>query len=278
MGRPRVVGIVNITADSFSDGGRYLAADDAVAHARRLWAQGADLVELGPASSHPDAEQVGGAEELRRLAPVLERLVAEGVPVAVDSYLPETQRFAAAHGAACLNDIQGFPDPARYAELAASDCTLVVMHSVQRVGPATRVATDAEAVWWGIERFFAERLAALTAAGIGRERLVIDPGLGYFLGAAPGPSLTALARVRRLKERFGVPVLVSPSRKSFLRAVTGRPPAEAGPATLAAELYAALRGVDYLRTHDVGALRDALAVFAALEDAGRGAPAGPEEV
>ncbi|WP_420000563.1 dihydropteroate synthase [Streptomyces boninensis] len=265
---PRLVGIVNITADSFSDGGRYLAADDALAQARLLRAQGADLVELGPASSHPDAERVDAAEERRRLAPVLERLVAEGVPVAVDSYLPQTQRYAAGRGALVLNDIQGFPDPARYASLAASGCTLVVMHSVQRVGPATRVSTDAEAVWRGIERFFAERLAALAAAGIGRERLVIDPGLGYFLGSTPEPSLTALARVRGLKERFGVPVLVSPSRKSFLRAVTGSSPDTAGPATLAAELYAALQGVDYIRTHDVGAVRDALAVFAALEGAG----------
>lgn len=270
-GRPWLVGIVNITADSFSDGGRFLAAEDAVAHAQQLRSQGADIIEVGPAASHPGAREVSADEEIRRLSLVLEQLVAEDIPVSVDSFRPETQRFAAAHGAAYLNDIQGFPDTTRYEELAGTDCRLIVMHSVQRSGPATKVLTDSAMVGRGIERFFTERLAVLEAAGIGRDRLVIDPGLGYFLGASPEPSLAALAGLRRLKARFGVPVLVSPSRKSFLRALTGSSLPGIGPASLAAELYAACQGVDYIRTHDIAAIRDALIVFNALEATKEGA-------
>ncbi|MGC9540376.1 dihydropteroate synthase [Streptomyces sp. UG1] len=269
--RPLLVGVVNITADSFSDGGRFLAAEDALAHARRLRSDGADIIELGPAASNPAAREVTAAEEIRRLADVIDELVAEGVPVSVDSFLPKTQRFAAAHGAAYLNDIQGFPDPARYEELAGGNCRLIVMHCVQRSGPATTVMTDPAAVWEGIGEFFAERLAALEAAGIGRDRLVIDPGLGYFLGSSPEPSLRALAGLGRLKARFGVPVLVSPSRKSLLRALTGSGLSRIGAATVAAELYAAWHGADFIRTHDVAAVRDALTVFAALDAAKAGA-------
>jgi dihydropteroate synthase type 2 len=263
-GSPRIVGIVNITGDSFSDGGRYLDPTAALAHARRLRADGADVIELGPAASHPGSAPVSAAAERRRLAPVLERLAADGIPVSVDSFLTETLRFAVSAGAAYLNDIHGFGDPGLYPVLVESQCRLVVMHAVQAAGSATEVVTDPGAVWEGIRRFFAGRLAALQAAGIGRDRLVIDPGLGYFLGSTPGPSLTALAGIRELKDLFGVPVLVSPSRKSFLRAVTGRDVAQSGPATLAAEIFAAWQGADYIRTHDVAAARDALTLLSAI--------------
>jgi dihydropteroate synthase type 2 len=263
-GNPRIVGIVNITEDSFSDGGRHLGPAAAVAHARKLRAEGADLIELGPAASHPDSAPVSVAEERRRLAPVLEQLAADGVPVSVDSFRTETLRYAVSAGAACLNDIHGFGDPDLYPVLAASQCRLVVMHAVQAAGPATRVVTDPAAVRDGICRFFARRLAALQAVGIGRDRLIIDPGLGYFLGSTPGPSLAALAGIRALKAAFGIPVLVSPSRKSFLRALTSKDVARSGPATLAAEIFAAWQGVDYIRTHDVAAARDALTFLAAI--------------
>jgi dihydropteroate synthase type 2 len=274
-GRPGIVGIVNITQDSFSDGGRFLAAEDALAHAFQLRSEGADIVELGPAASHPGAARVSAEEEQRRLAPVIGRLVAEGIHVSVDSFLPETQRFAVARGASYLNDIQGFPDPDQYGDLAEAGCRLIVMHSVQRTGPATKVTTDPELVWAGLEEFFAERLAALQAAGVDRQRLIIDPGLGYFLGSNPESSLVALAGIRHLKARFGVPVLVSPSRKSFLRTLTGRDIAQAGPASLAAELFAAWQGADYIRTHDVAAIRDALIVMSAIADQAGPATAVP---
>ena len=141
-GSPRIVGIVNITADSFSDGGRYLDPAAALEHARSLRAEGADVIELGPAASHPGSAPVSAAEEQRRLAPVLERLAADGTPVSVDSSRPETQRFAIAAGAAYLNDIHGFSDPGMYPVLAASQCRLIVMHAVQPAGTATQVVTD----------------------------------------------------------------------------------------------------------------------------------------
>jgi dihydropteroate synthase type 2 len=263
-GHPRIVGIVNITEDSFSDGGRYLDPEAAIVHARRLRGEGADVVELGPAASHPDSAPVTAAEEQRRLASVLEQLAADGIPVSVDSYRPQTQRFAIAAGVAYLNDIHGFGDPDMYQDLAASGCRLIVMHAIQAAGSATRVATDSAAVWDGTLRFFAERLAALREAGISGDRLIIDPGLGYFLGSTPGPSLAALAGIRELKAAFGVPVLASPSRKSFLRALTGRDITRSGPATLAAEIFAAWQGADYIRTHDVAAARDAFTVLAAI--------------
>jgi dihydropteroate synthase type 2 len=262
----RIVGVVNITEDSFSDGGRYLEPEAAIAHARRLRSDGADVVELGAASSHPDATAVSADEERRRLTPVLEALAGDGVPVSVDTTEPETQRLALAHGAAYLNDVRGFPAPRMYEALAAGNCRLVVMHSIEGREIATRVHTEPARIWARIDAFFGERLAALQAGGIAHERLVVDPGLGFFLGANPEPSIAVLGAICRLRARFGAPVLVSPSRKSFLRALTGRGIADIGPATLAAELYAARRGVDYIRTHDVRALTDALKVERVLQE------------
>ncbi|MPY90602.1 MAG: dihydropteroate synthase [Luteitalea sp.] len=267
-GRPRLVGIVNITADSFSDGGLYLSPEHALVHARRLRCEGADIIELGPAASNPDAARVTAEEERLRLAPVMDQLTAEKIPVSIDSFLPDTQRFAMAQGATYLNDIQGFPDRDLYEALAATECKLIVMHSVQGTGRATKVTTDPTVIWTDIDRFFAERLATLQAAGVEQERLIIDPGLGYFLGSNPEPSLVVLAGIQELKSRFGVPVLVSPSRKSFLRTLTGRAVAHIGPASLAAELHAAWQGVDYIRTHDVAALHDALTVLEAIANHG----------
>jgi len=263
-GDPLLVGIVNITEDSFSDGGRYLDPAAAVAHARRLRAEGADIIELGPAASHPGSRPVTAAEERQRLAPVLEQLAADAIPVSVDSSEPQTLRFAISAGASYLNDIHGFGDPGLYPILAAADCRLVVMHAVQAAGAATAVATDPDTVWAGTSRFFRQRLAELQAAGVSRDRFIIDPGLGYFVGSTPAPSLAALAGIRELKDRFGVPVLASPSRKSFLRALTGRDIAQSGPATLAAEIFAAWQGADFLRTHDVAAARDALTFLRAI--------------
>jgi dihydropteroate synthase type 2 len=263
----RIVGVVNITEDSFSDGGLYLEPDAAIAHAQRLRADGADVIELGAASSHPDAKRVSAGEEGHRLTPVLEALAAAGVPVSVDSTRPEIHGLALAHGAAYLNDVRGFPDPGAYGELSASECRLVVVHSIEGGEITTRVKTDPATIWDRIDAFFEERLDALHGAGVAHERLILDPGLGFFLGANPEPSVAVLASIDRLRTRFDAPVLVSPSRKSFLRALTGRGVAEIGSATLAAELHAAQAGVDFIRTHDVGALRDALVVNEALTGA-----------
>jgi dihydropteroate synthase type 2 len=267
MSPPVLFGIVNITEDSFSDGGRYLDAAAAIAYARALAAAGAAVVDLGAAASNVAAGPVAAAEEIRRLEPVIDALAGAGIAVSVDSFRPEVQRFAIARGVAYLNDIQGFPDEALYPALAAARCRLVVMHAVQGRGRAQQMALSAEAVWDQIQEFFGARLAALAAAGVARERLILDPGMGFFLSSRPEASLRVLAGLGRLKQAFGLPLLVSVSRKSFLRALTGRVAAELGAATLAAELYAAAAGADFIRTHDPSALADGLAVTHALRNA-----------
>jgi dihydropteroate synthase type 2 len=276
MPPPCLFGIVNITEDSFSDGGQYLDPPDAIGHARALVAAGAQVIDLGAAASNVDAQPVSAAEEIRRLDPVIAALAADGTQISVDSFLPEVQRFALSKGVAFLNDIQGFPDPSVYRELAAASCRLVVMHAVQGRGRARRVELPADEVWERIHYFFVERVAALERGDIARERLILDPGMGFFLSKRPEASLRVLAGLDRLKRDFGLPVLVSVSRKSFLRAITGRTSAlEMGAATLAAEIYAAEMGADYIRTHDPGALADALKVMGALRSAAASFPGEP---
>jgi len=257
-----ILGILNITADSFSDGGKYLDRAAAIAKGRALLAEGADGLDIGAASSNPDAQPVPPEIEIARLQSVLPSL--GDAAISIDSYAPTVQRWALGQGAAWLNDIQGFPDAALYPALAAAPARLIVMHSVQARGQATRVEVPPSEIMDRIFRFFDARIAALQAAGIARDRLVLDPGMGFFLGTDPETSFTVLRRLPELKARYGLPVLVSVSRKSFLRAVTGRSAAEAGPASLAAELYAVRQGADYIRTHAPGALRDALLLEKAL--------------
>ncbi len=265
MPDPVLFGILNVTEDSFSDGGRFLDTAAAIAGARQLAADGADVIDLGAAASNIAAKPVAPEEEIRRLAPVIAALQADRVAISVDSFAIETQRFALRAGVDFLNDIQGFPDPALYPELAASSCRLVVMHAVQERGRAQLVPVQAADIWARIEAFFAARIAALEAGGVSRERLILDPGMGFFLGSEAAASLCVLRDLDRLKRRFGLPILISVSRKSFLAALTGRQdPSRRGAATLAAELYAASAGADFIRTHDPGALRDALLVTAAL--------------
>lgn len=260
-------GILNITADSFSDGGRFLDPAAALAQGRALISGGADVLDIGAASSHPDASAVGAETESARLARVVPALMAEGVAVSVDSFEPEVQRWALRQGVRWLNDIHGFPDAALYPELADSACGLIVMHAVQAQGIATRVDVPPRAIMGRMFDFFDARVAALEGAGVARARLVLDPGMGFFLGTDPETSLEALRRLPELKARYGLPVLVSVSRKSFIRALAGRSAADAGAATLAAELFAAARGADYIRTHDPRALRDAIIVLRALDQA-----------
>ncbi len=265
MSSPTLFGILNITADSFSDGGRYLEPDAALEHARALMAEGADVIDVGAASSHPDAEDVGAVREIERLARVVPKLVAAGVPLSIDSFEPDVQLWALGQGVQFINDIQGFPHTDIYPALASASAGLVVMHGVQGRGLAKRMDVPADGIWARIFDFFDARIAALEAGGISRDRLILDPGMGFFLGTDPQVSLTVLREIGRLKAHYGLPVLVSVSRKSFLRALTSRNLADIGPATLAAEMFAAGAGAGYIRTHAPGAIRDALAVSAALK-------------
>jgi dihydropteroate synthase type 2 len=265
-GSAKILGIVNITDDSFSDGGRFLATDDAIVHARNLASNGADVIDLGAASSAPDARPVASDIEIARLAPVVAALKRENAPISVDTFSPEVQRWAIGQRVDYLNDVRGFPFAELYPDLVASSAKLIVMHSLEGLGPATRVAVEPREIFDRVVRFFDQRFSALERAGVARRRLILDPGMGLFLGTRREASFEILRRLGELKSRFGLPVLVSVSRKSFLRTFLGRSAQEAGPASLAAELYAAkVQGVDMIRTHDPATLRDALAVWSAFE-------------
>jgi dihydropteroate synthase type 2 len=261
---PKLLGILNITEDSFSDGGKFLDPETARAHALAL-AKDADAIDIGAASSKPDAKPVPPDVEIARMAPLVEMLKREGVAVSVDTFASEVQRWALVQGVAYINDVRGFPDPALYPALAGSSAKLIMMHSVEGLGPATRLLVPAEELFERICRFFEQRIAALTGAGIARERIILDPGMGLFLGSHADASFTVLRRIADLKSRFNLPVLISVSRKSFLRKLVDRTVPDIGPATLAAELYAVREGADFIRTHEPRALKDALAVFRALE-------------
>ena len=163
-----------------------------------------------------------------------------------------------------INDIQGFPYPEIYSGLAKSDCKLVLMHSVQRIGAATKVETNPEEVFTSMMEFFKERIAALVEAGVKRERIILDPGMGFFLGSNPETSILVLKRFPEIQEAFNLQVMIAVSRKSFLGKITGTDVKSRLAPTLAAEMYAYKKGADYLRTHDVKSLSDALKISKAL--------------
>ena len=262
--RPKIVGVVNITTDSFSDGGLYLEPERAIAHARDLVSQGADIIELGAASSNPDAAHVGADEEIARLRPVLHELQPEGHILAVDTTKPEVQKFVLERGIAFLNDVRGFPDNAVHEQIARSSCRLVVMHSITGGHQARRLATNPQEIYEAACRFFQSRLDQLSSAGIAVERIILDPGMGFFLGSNPETSLAMLAKLKSLRKQFGQPLFVSVSRKSFLRNLPPAGDCDIQSRTLAAELYAAAQGVEYIRTHDARALSQALSTTAAI--------------
>ncbi len=274
VGAMEIVGIVNITRDSFSDGGQFFASERAVAHARRLVADGAALVDLGAESTHPDAEDVPADEEIARLAPVLQALRQDGIRVSVDTYKPAVMRAVLNLGAEIINDVTALRDPEALAVVRDSPARVILMHSTAASARAERLDVDPATIVSRIVAFFERRIAELEATGIPRQRLILDPGMGFFLGRDPAVSLSVLRNLDRVAA-LGLPLCVSTSRKSFIASVLGtaaapRPVEQRGAGTLATELWAAQQGVHYIRTHDVRALRDALTIWTAIVDADEG--------
>lgn len=259
-----VFGVLNVTEDSFSDGGRFLDPDQAVAQGLELRAEGADVIDIGAASSHPEALAVSAEEEVSRLTPVVRALLTEGVPVSVDSWQPEVQRWAMGQGVAWLNDIRGFPDAAILREAAASSVGLVAMHSVTGGTRAVREKLSVAQVLESIDRWFEDRAKTFEAAGIDPGRVVLDPGMGLFLGGDEQASLAVLASYRRWADRFDSRLMVAVSRKSIIGWITGKPVEGRQAGSLAAELFAIDQGARCVRTHEPGALHDALLVREAL--------------
>jgi dihydropteroate synthase len=259
--RPLVMGIVNVTPDSFSDGGRYYDPARAVAHARQLVEEGADLLDIGGESSRPGAQSVSAEEELRRVLPVIEALAGVGVPLSVDTVKPEVMCRAVAAGASVINDIAALQAPGALEAVAASDAAVCLMH--MQGEPRTMQADPSYGdVVVEVRDFLVRRVAAVRAAGIAAERIIVDPGFGF--GKRLEHNLALLRQLGRFGD-LGACVLAGLSRKSMLGEITGRKVSLRDAASVAAALLAARNGARILRVHDVAATKDALAVWAAVE-------------
>lgn len=263
LDRPRVMGIVNVTPDSFSDGGHHFDVDSAVAHGLRLAEEGADILDVGGQSTRPGAEEVPVEEELRRVVPVIERLAREtGLPVSVDTSKPEVMRAAVAAGAGMINDVHALRREGALDAAAELGVPVVLMHML---GEPRTMQDDPryDDVVGEVHRFLAERIFAAEMAGIPRRRIVVDPGFGF--GKTTGHNLALLAQLDRFVE-LGVPVLAGLSRKRTIGELTGRAdPLQRVHGSVAAHLIAVQRGARLVRVHDVAATVDALKVWNAVD-------------
>ncbi|MCL4128337.1 UNVERIFIED_CONTAM: hypothetical protein GTU68_021160 [Idotea baltica] len=261
----KTLGILNITDDSFSDGGKYNNPETALQHALQLHNAGADYVELGPSSTHPDSKASDAETEIEKISGVLRELIERKIPVAIDSFHPQTQIYAAENGATLINDVTGFSDNKVHKDLAKLDCTLVPMFSVAE--EASKQSFKTTEVLSAMYTFFEERLKQLQAAGVKKNRIVIDPGMGFFLGSDEQTSFKMLSEIPAIRKKLQHEIFISVSRKSFLRNATGLSIESSLPATLSAELKAIELGASYVRTHDVAALKAALLVRSRIETA-----------
>jgi len=254
---PAVMGVLNITPDSFSDGGQFLAPERAREQAKRLIADGADIIDIGAESTRPygGAQPVSAEMELRRLQPVLSDIVSLGVPVSIDSMKSDVVAWALDNGAVIANDVWGLQRDSGMAELlAARNAPVIVMHNRERADPAIDIIRD-------IVAYFARSLDIAASAGIARENIVLDPGIGF--GKTHEQSMIALARLSELGS-FGLPLLVGASRKLFIASVSAAEPHQRLGGSIAAHLIAAQGGARIIRTHDVAETVQALRVAAAI--------------
>ncbi len=265
--RTLIMGIVNVTPDSFSDGGRYLATDQAIAHALRLVDEGADILDFGGESSRPGALPVSSEEELARVVPVIEAVSRQvGTPLSVDTTKAAVARAALAAGAEIVNDISAMRfDEEMAAVIAGAGAAVVLMH--MRGTPVDMQAGDLTyaSLWGDILRFLGERIVVAQKAGIEERQIVVDPGLGF--GKAAEDNLKILSDLNECRV-LGVPVLIGPSRKAFIGRLTGGAPEERIEGTAAAVTAAILKGAHFIRVHDVGAMKKVAAVADAISGKG----------
>ncbi|MEJ0004547.1 MAG: dihydropteroate synthase [Pararobbsia sp.] len=264
--RPLVMGILNVTPDSFSDGGRYLARDAALHHAEQMLAAGVDIIDVGGESTRPGAPPLPVDEELERVTQLIDELRDAGVAISVDTYKPAVMREALAHGADIVNDIWAFRQPGAIEAVAGASCGLCAMHMMG--DPLTMQSDPASAyddVVEDVRHFLAQRVDALEAAGVDRTRIVVDPGFGF--GKTVEQNYRLLARLAQTAPP-GLPVLAGVSRKSMLGAVTNKPAAGRVAASVAGAVCAAERGAAIVRVHDVAETVDALRVWQAVRHAG----------
>lgn len=257
LNRPLIMGIVNVTPDSFSDNGLFAAAESAIAQAKRLIEEGADIVDIGGESTRPGAQPVSLDEERNRVLPVAEALSDCGVPLSIDTSKPELMREAIRSGAAMINDVNAFQAPGAFEAAASSDAAICLMH-MQGTPRTMQLDPRYDDVIGEIKSFLAQRVASAMASGIARERIVVDPGFGF--GKTREHNLELFTRLRDFAD-LGVPLLAGLSRKSVLGNLTGRDPGDRVYASVASALLAVIKGAAIVRVHDVAATRDALAVY-----------------
>ena len=250
------MGVLNITPDSFSDGGRFFAPGDALAQARRMIAEGADIIDIGAESTRPyGAQPISADEEIRRLRPILGQVVTLGIPVSIDSMKPVVVAWALETGATIANDVwglQGDPDMAKL--IAERHCPVVIMRNRDRAEPGIDIMSD-------IAGFFSRSLEIAAKTGISRDHIALDPGIGF--GKTQEQSITVLARLEQLNT-FGLPLLVGASRKRFIATVSPSEPDQRLGGSIAAHLIAAKAGAKIIRTHDVSETVQALRVASAI--------------
>ncbi|QYF93577.1 dihydropteroate synthase [Massilia sp. PAMC28688] len=258
--RPLVMGILNTTPDSFSDGGRYESLEFAVSRAEEMIGEGVDIIDVGGESSRPGAPAVPLAQELGRVMPVLYALRDMGKPLSVDTYKPQVMREAIIAGADMINDINGFRAPGALEAVQGSDCALCVMH-MQGTPQSMQQDPRYEDVVAEVISFLRERVDAMVAAGIERERICIDPGFGF--GKTVEHNYALLRNIGRMQQEIGLPVLAGVSRKSMIGAVTGKPVEQRLAGNIAGALAAIAHGARIVRVHDVVETVDAVNVWQA---------------
>jgi dihydropteroate synthase len=259
LGRPLIMGILNVTPDSFSDGGQFIDPASAVDQARRMVAQGADILDIGAESTRPygGAVAVPMEEEIERLAPVLPAAARLGAPISIDTMKATVAAWALASGAAIINDVWGLQRDCGMARVAAErSAPVIIMHNREHADPSLDIMAE-------IATFFARSLEIAASAGLTRQNVVLDPGIGF--GKTPEQSLAAIARLREL-QAFGLPLLVGASRKRFIAKVSPAPPDQRLGGSIAAHLLAVANGAAIIRTHDVAETIQALRVAAAIKD------------
>lgn len=257
LARPLVMGVLNVTPDSFSDGGQYLQPPAAIEHARRLVAEGADIIDIGAESTRPygGMRPVSLEEERARLEPILSAVATIGIPVSIDTIKAGVAAWALDSGASIVNDVWGLQRDADMARVIATrGAPVIIMHNRESADPQIDIIAE-------VDEFFSRSLEIAWTAGISRERIVLDPGIGF--GKTPEQSMTCIAKLEKFRS-FGLPLLVGASRKRFIASVMPAEPTERLGGSLAAHLIAAENGAAIVRTHDVAPTLQALAVAAAI--------------
>ncbi len=259
---PQIVGILNVTPDSYFDGGKYNQVDAALAQAQQMIEEGADIIDIGGESTGPGSTDVSVEEELNRVIPILYEIrhTKYDIPISVDTYKADVARAAIEAGATMINDVTaGRGDPEMFSTLAKYDVPVVLMYSKDNSARTSKKDTEYEDVVATIKQFLLERIACTEAAGIDRSRIVIDPGMGHFISSKPEYSFEVIDRLQEFAEI--APVFVSPSRKSFLAGPKNLPTTERLPATIEASINCAKNGASYIRTHDTAAIKSALELY-----------------